>query len=141
MVTTLATLTIDANKYEFETIKTNDVFRYARVCELIFEKNMETIKGGERLTTFYSDLSIAELFGHDAVLDTCKRVLKEWMSNEKYIAELSLSINWKSWEHYSRGNEGWSSFFSDLYYAIDEVIMDAYKDNQDKLMYYIQYID
>lgn len=132
---------LDRIKGQVENIKTSNIFGYAATCEKNFEYNLQAMKGGERKTTFFADLSIAEVFGKDDVIDTCKRVLNEWLGNEVYTAEFVLSVNWKSWEHQARGNDGWCKFYGDLYFAINDIVYDAYAEDEEKMDYYYHYMD
>ena len=43
----------------------------------------ESAFGYTQITTFYSDFSIADNFGIDAVKDTYKRAFKSWKSDYK----------------------------------------------------------
>ena len=52
----------------------------------------ESAFGYTQITTFYSDFSIADNFGIDAVKDTYKRAFKNWKSNYKYLTELLTHI-------------------------------------------------
>ena len=54
-----------------------NVIEYAHRNEVMFENQCNEI-GYKRQTSFYSDLSIAEFFGIDAVKDTYKRVVNSW---------------------------------------------------------------
>jgi hypothetical protein len=90
-------------------------------------------------TTFWSDFSIADIFGEDAVKDTYKRAFKEWKDDTVYVTELSLVLNWKCWQHYERGNESLSKLYSDLYYELDAWCLDHLKG--DDLVYYWKTLD
>ena len=46
-------------------------------------------------TTFWSDFSIAERFGAEAVRDTYKRAKAEWERDRVYGIELSMVLNHK----------------------------------------------
>ena len=54
-------------------------------------------------TTFWTDFSIADMFGTDAVKDTYKRAFEEWKNDYKYLTELVMVLNWKIWEHWDKG--------------------------------------
>lgn len=56
-------------------------------------------------TTFYSDFTIADHFGLNAVKDTYNRAFNEWKSNTEYVTELSMTLNHKIWEHYYKEQE------------------------------------
>lgn len=46
-------------------------------------------------TTFWSDFSIADAFGMEAVKDTFRRAFKGWKDNYIYLTELEIVMNWK----------------------------------------------
>lgn len=53
-------------------------------------------------TTFWTDFSIADKFGLEAIEDTFNRAFNEWKDNIIYLTELTMVINHKCWEHYHR---------------------------------------
>lgn len=121
-----------------------NVFEYAARAERAWETQMKELNGYERKTTFYSDLSIADYFGIDAVKDTYRRVLKEWMHDVEYITEFALCLNHKSWEHASlKGDEHkqLSKLYAEMWYGISDIIHEHYKDNEEALDYFFQVTD
>ena len=100
--------------------------------------------GYKRLTTFFSDLSIAEWYGLDSVRDTFNRVMKEWLGDYKYITEFILSLNWKSWEwavYGGRNYEELSNLYVVMYGAAEERFYEYYKDNEEAKSYYFRVTD
>jgi len=89
-----------------------NVLSYSAREEAIFNNMAEDI-GYERLTTFFSDLSIAEYYNPLNVKETYKKVISSWSNDVKYFTEFILCLNWKCWEWYER--EGASSKLSLLY--------------------------
>lgn len=61
---------------------------------------IEKLTGYKPLTTFYTDFSIADKSGIDAIKDTFNRAFNEWKNDYKYITELTMALNWKIFEHY-----------------------------------------
>ena len=94
--------------------------------------------GYEGKTTFWSDFTIADAFGKDAIKDTYKRAL-EWRSNVEYYTELVMVLNWKSWEQYELSNTELSSLYVDLFYEAQNWGYDYYKGND--LDYFIHTLD
>ena len=128
-------------KVENARVKNLDAFQYAAVCERLFEKRLEEFTGRERISTFYADLSLAEYFGLAGVLDTVKNVCKKWKDSVEMFSEFVLAVNWKAWEHAARNNDNWAQAYSQLYYAIDELISQYYADDEEKADYYFRYKD
>lgn len=121
-----------------------NIFEYAARAERAWEMQMQELSGYERKTTFYSDLSIADCFGIDAVKDTYRRVLKEWIHDIEYITEFALCLNHKSWEHASYKGDAHkqlSELYAELWYEISDKIHEHYKDNEEALDYFFQVTD
>ena len=89
-------------------------------------------------TTFWSDFTIADAFGKEAVLDTYNRAFKEWKKDTIYLTELVLVLNWKSWQLFENDEE-LARLYADLYYKTDDYALSTLKDNN--LSYYLQTID
>ena len=121
--------------------KRMNVFQYANTCEQMFEANLQNVGNYRRRTTFYADLSIAEYYNKESVVDTYNRVIKEWLGNIEYITEFALCLNWKCWEHWHKENKELSALYHDLYYKAVDIILDYYKNDQKALMYYYEITD
>ena len=117
------------------------VFEYAAICEGTMERQLHN-NGHERKTTFMSDLSIGEWCeGVEGVLDTWKRVMLYWKDDVAYLSEFVLCVNWKSWEHYERGNNEWARFYSFLYDYTRDLAYDYYEGDEEKTSYMFDYLD
>lgn len=80
--------------------------------------NIEEMTGYKPITTFYTDFSIADGFGVDAIKDTYKRAFEEWKSDYKYLTELVMVLNWKIAEHYESNME-YAKVYNDLWAKAD----------------------
>lgn len=89
-------------------------------------------------TTFYTDFSIADKFGRDAIQDTYNRAFNEWKSNVKYLTELVMVLNWKIWRWYQK-NDDYAELYNKLWQQSDQYCMDNLKGKD--LEYYIQTTD
>ena len=58
--------------------------------------------GYEIKTTFWSDFSIADRFGINAIKDTFNNAFKNWKNNCEYITELACVMSWKSCAWYKK---------------------------------------
>ena len=76
--------------------------------------------GYKTITTFWEDFSIADKFGIKAIQDTYMRAFNEWKYDYKYLTELALVLNWKCWDYYYEGNNGYSMLYSTLYYEVND---------------------
>ena len=99
--------------------------------------NIEEMCGYKPQTTFYTDFSIADKFGVNAIKDTFERAFKEWKNNYIYLTELVMVMSWKSFEH--ERNYELCKLYSDLYYKSDKYAFDNLKG--DELKYYIKTTD
>ena len=93
------------------------------------------LAGYESITTFWSDFTIADAFGVDAVEDTFNRAFAEWKSDYKYLTELVLVLNHKMWEHQDE-NEDLGDLYYSLWFEADSYASDNLKD--DELAYYLR---
>lgn len=70
-------------------------------------------------TTFWSDFSIADRFGLNAVKDTFRRAFREWKGNYMYLTDLVLTLNHKIYDHYTAGRERYAELYNDLWEKAD----------------------
>ena len=69
---------------------------YAEAEEMEKHGSGEVQENGYKFkTTFWSDFTIADKFGLEAVQDTFNRAFSEWKSKVIYLTELVLVLNWK----------------------------------------------
>lgn len=100
--------------------------------------NIEEITGYKPITTFYTDFSIAEKFGKEAIKETYTRAFDEWKDSYKYITELVMVLNWKIFEHYENNDE-LAKVYNDLWEELDNWCFENLKD--DELSYFIKVTD
>ena len=94
--------------------------------------------GYEIKTTFWSDFSIADAFGIDAIKDTFNRAFNEWKNNTEYVTELACVMSWKSCAWYEKNNE-YSMLYADYYHKVDEWCMNNLKGKD--MNYYLKWTD
>lgn len=70
-------------------------------------------------TTFWSDFSIADRFGLNAVKDTFRRAFREWKSDYRYLTDLVITLNHKIYDHYTAGRQGYAHLYNDLWEKAD----------------------
>ena len=90
-------------------------------------------------TTFWTDFSIAEPFGLQAVQDTFDRAFEEWKREYKYLTELVMVLNHKCNIHYELENYQASELYETLYYQLRDYALDKLKDKE--LDYFIETTD
>lgn len=120
----------------------NDIslFKYSAIRQEAFRRQMDEF-GYTVITTFYGDLSIAELFGADAVRDTYRRVCRDWLDNVKYFTEFVMCLNHKIWEHYDESSDSnpMAALYDELWRAGDTLACEHYTGED--LDYYYQTTD
>ena len=81
-------------------------------------------------TTFWSDFSIADRFGEDAVRDTFERAFRAWKNNYVYLTELVMVLNWKLWQHYEARHESMAELYDELWRKADEYAVENLKNEE-----------
>lgn len=99
--------------------------------------NSEAFCGYKQITTFFADFGIAEHFGRSAIKDTFNLAFAEWRSDYRYLTELVMVLNWKSWEH--ADNPSLSQLYADLFYKAREWALDNLEGEE--LRYFIRTTD
>lgn len=116
------------------------IFEYSGRMQEAFRRTMNEY-GYTVITTFYGDLSIADLFGPDAVRDTYRRVCRDWLDNVQYFTEFVMCLNHKIWEHYDENAESneMAAVYDELWRAGDDLAREHY--HGEDLDYYYQTTD
>lgn len=118
-----------------------DVFHYGAAEEkCIFEPQAEE-SGYVRITTFFSDLSMAEWCGLDNVREFFNDVCESWIGDYKYFTELVLCLNIKCWEWYGRKYDELSQLYVELYEQARDKFYDYYEGNDEATSYYFEVTD
>ena len=113
------------------------IFQYASACERAFENFLQSV-GKERKTTFFSDLSIAECYGINAVKETYRDVMNSWGDDLEFMCEWVISLNQKIWQHYNENRE-LAKVYDDLWRKADNYCREHFKGEE--LEKYYDYID
>ena len=114
-----------------------NIFEYAAAMEIRFEQFLESV-GKTRKTTFFSDLSIADCYGIDAVEDTYSRVMEAWGESLDFMCEWVIALNQKIWQHY-KTNPALAEVYDTLWRKADEYCMETFKGKD--LTAYLNYVD
>lgn len=114
-----------------------NVFQYAMGMEQCFEHFLQSV-GKERKTTFFSDLSIAECYGINAVKETYRDVMGSWGDNLEFMCEWVICLNQKIWQHYDKHRE-LAKVYDDLWRKADNYCREHFKGEE--LNKYYEYID
>ena len=100
--------------------------------------NIEELNGYRPMTTFWMDFDIADRFGADAIKDTFCRAFTEWKRDYKYLTELVLVLNHKSWQWYERNDE-YCELYVSLYEMAETYAVDNLKGQE--LKYFLEITD
>lgn len=114
-----------------------NILKEAAIAQARFEKTMEDF-GHEVNYTFYSDFTIADYFGVDAIHDTYKRAFESWKDNIEALTELVVVLNHKIFEHHQK-NSSLMITYDTLWKKSDEYCMNTLSDED--LDYYLKYTD
>lgn len=90
-------------------------------------------------TTFWTDFSIADIFGVSAIKDTYKRAFEEWKDDVVYLTELVLVLNWKIWQHYEKGHHTVAKVYDRLWSEAQSYAYETLKGED--LSYFFNVID
>jgi len=88
---------------------------------------------------FWTDFTIADRFGENAIRDTYQRAFKGWKDNVEYFASLVMTLNHKIWVHYEAGNEALASIYNELWEKADQYGATRFKGED--AAYYFQFLD
>ena len=91
-------------------------------------------------TTFWSDFSIAECYGVEAIKDTYSRAKDEWKDNIEYMKEFAMVLNHKSW-FYNKKNKEFSALYSNLWTETGIFILEHFKGDEKSIRYYMGVTD
>lgn len=116
-----------------------NILREAALAQATFTAGMAELNGYATITTFYSDFTIADYYGVDAVKDTFKRAFESWKENYRYMTELSIVLNHKIFEHYHHNNTALMVAYDTLWKEIDHWCMGSFSD--EALQYYLRITD
>ena len=94
--------------------------------------------GYEPITTFWTDFSIADVYGLDGIQDTYDRAFAEWKGNYKYLTELVMVLNHKIFEWHGLDN-GREELYDTLWYKTDTYALENLTG--DELDYYLEVTD
>lgn len=104
----------------------------------IVDWNIEEMTGYKPITTFYTDFSIADHFGAEAIMDTFHRAFEGWKEDYKFLTELVMVLNWKIWEHHGH-NDAYAKLYNRLWAKADNYACSHLKG--DKLAYFYKTTD
>lgn len=90
-------------------------------------------------STFYADLSVADVYGAEAVRDTYARAFGEWKSDHKMLTELVAALNHKIWYWHEQGDEEYAKLYDGLWKEADGWAMDNLKGEE--LSYFLEVLD
>ena len=93
---------------------------------------------GEERVFGIGGLQIGAAFGIDAVKDTYNRAFNEWKSNYKYLTDLVMVLNHKSWQWYEKNDER-AELYNDLWDKTAQYAMDHLEGEE--LSYYFRVTD
>jgi hypothetical protein len=92
--------------------------------------NIEAEIGYTPITTFYTDFSIADMFGVSAIKDTYKRGIKTaQFLGYKELTEFVMVLNWKIYEHYQT-NQRFAELYDELWRRAEDFARENLKGEE-----------
>lgn len=116
-----------------------NILHEAAIAQATFTAGMNELNDYQTFTTFYSDFTIADYYGVDAVKDTFKRSFDSWKSNYRYMTELAIVLNHKIFEHHYHNHTALMVAYDTLWKEIDQWCMGSFNDEE--LQYYLRITD
>lgn len=95
---------------------------------------------GEEQTTFWDDFTQTEVrWGKKEIQSLINRCLRYWKNDKIYTTELSMVLNWKSFEWSDRGDTEISNMYSRAWIELDQYVKTHWKGED--LTYYLTKTD
>lgn len=102
---------------------------------------MTLLNGYEMQTTFFSDFSIADAFGINAIKEIYDLSFKSWKNDIVFMTELTVVLNSKIWQHYEDGNEEISKLYDELWRKNVDYIYDKFGKDENAMRFYFEVTD
>ena len=96
-------------------------------------------------TGFKFETNVWELFTEEEnkdepyIEELYRKLFAEWRNDVKLVAELSMCMNWKLWEHYRKHEETLAKLYNDLWIRVDTYAQDVFTWDDGK--YYFKVTD
>lgn len=100
--------------------------------------NITLPNGYTMQTTFFSDFTIADKFGLNAIKQTFDNAFRSYKYNHVYLTEIAIVTSNKSCEWYGK-NEQYMNLYAECYHKVDDWCMKHLK--ADELEYYLNATD
>lgn len=63
---------------------------------------------------------------YEDIEELYRKYFREWHNDVKKVAELSMCMNWKIWEHHETGNKEIARLYNDLWLKVHNYANDAF---------------
>ena len=99
----------------------------------------------EEKTGFKFETNVWELFTEAEQRDDVdieelyRKLFRDWRNDVKLVAELSMCMNWKLWEHYEKKNESLAELYNTLRMRVHDYALDVFTWEEGK--YYFNVTD
>lgn len=90
-------------------------------------KEINEEKTGFRFTTNVWELfTEAEQRDDVDIEELYRKLFRDWHNDVKLVAELSMCMNWKLWEHYEKKNESLAELYNTLWMRVHDYALDVF---------------
>ena len=107
---------------------------------MIYENFLSQFTDWRPTQLYWQRFSIADSYGKNEIQKVYSEIFKEAKTDYKFLTELVMVLNHKSWEHSQyQGNSSISKLYSDLFYETKEYAEDVLSGIE--LSYFLDTID
>ena len=99
---------------------------YPASAERWWRNMLASMTDYEPKTTFFSDLSIAECFGANAIKETYKDVIQQWGDDIVHITEFTMCLKHKIWQLY-KVDEPIAKLYDELWRKSCDYVLNHFK--------------
>ena len=117
----------------------NNILMRANAQDQAFKRWCQEI-GQVYDSTWYMDLSIAEMFDKADIRKTVEDGIQNWKQSPKMVGQLMLAVGTKAAQHHS-SNPDLCEFYSDLYHEKLDEVYEMYKDDEPAQWTIFRYTD
>lgn len=115
-----------------------EILKFSAWRQKSWEMQMQEY-GKKVISTFYGDLTIAEICGGEKALNnTYNKIVKDWGNNVQYFTEFVTALNHKIWEWYGH-DDTLAKVYDGLWRKASEYAETHFEG--DDLSYYYREID
>ena len=91
-----------------------------------YKERLEADTGFKFETNVREVFTEAETDDNVDIEELYRQLFRKWRNDVKLVAELSMCMNWKLWEHYEKGNERLAEIYNSLWMRLHDYALDVF---------------